>query len=102
MQGIHFSLDIRNLFHNMARVPQSRTSKSPYRVQVLDRALAALDVLAARSTECSLVEICTTLKLHKSTAHRLMMVLEQPRLGENDPDTGGSALWLTLFEFGAT
>src|SRR6267378_3305452 len=75
MRGIHFSLDIRNPFHNMARVPQSKTSKSPYRVQVLDRALAALDVLAARSTECSLVEICT--------------------------DTGRYRLGLKLFEFGS-
>jgi len=85
----------------MARVPQSKTSKSPYRVQVLDRALAALDVLAARSTECSLVEICTTLKLHKSTAHRLMMVLEQHRLVEKNPDTGRYRLGLKLFEFGS-
>src|SRR5467141_4683948 len=101
MRGINFSLDIWNAFHNMARVPQSKTSKSPYRVQVLDRALAALDVLAARSTECSLVEICTTLKLHKSTAHRLMMVLEQHRLVEKNPDTGRYRLGLKLFEFGS-
>jgi DNA-binding IclR family transcriptional regulator len=101
MRGIHFSLDIQNLFHNMARVPQSKTYKSPYRVQVLDRALAALDVLAGRSTECSLVEICTTLKLHKSTAHRLMMVLEQHRLVDKNPDTGRYRLGLKLFEFGS-
>jgi DNA-binding IclR family transcriptional regulator len=101
MQGIHFSLDIQNPFHNMARVPQSKTLKSPYRVQVLDRALAALDVLAARTTECSLVEICTTLKLHKSTAHRLMMVLEQHRLVEKNPETGRYRLGLKLFEFGS-
>jgi len=99
--GHQFSLDIWNPFHNMARVPQSKTFKSPYRVQVLDRALAALDVLAARSTECSLVEICTTLKLHKSTAHRLMMVLEQHRLVDKNPDTGRYRLGLKLFEFGS-
>jgi DNA-binding IclR family transcriptional regulator len=98
---INFSLDNRNTFHNMARVPHSKTSKSPYRVQVLDRALAALDVLASRSTECSLVEICTTLKLHKSTAHRLMMVLEQHRLVDKNPDTGRYRLGLKLFEFGS-
>jgi DNA-binding IclR family transcriptional regulator len=101
MLRIDFSLDIRNTFHNMARVPHSKTSKSPYRVQVLDRALAALEVLASRSTECSLVEICTTLKLHKSTAHRLMMVLEQHRLVDKNPDTGRYRLGLKLFEFGS-
>jgi len=85
----------------MARVPQSKTGKSPYRVQVLDRALAALEVLAARSSECSLAEICATLKLHKSTVHRLMMVLEQHRMVDKNPDTGRYRLGLKLFEFGS-
>jgi DNA-binding IclR family transcriptional regulator len=85
----------------MARVPQSKTNKSPYRVQVVDRALAALDVLAHRSSECSLVELCLELKLHKSTVHRLMMVLEQHRLVDKNPGTGGYRLGLKLFEFGS-
>jgi DNA-binding IclR family transcriptional regulator len=101
MLSINFSLDIKNPYHIMARVPQYKTSKSPYRVQVLDRALAALDVLAGSSTECSLLELCTTLKLHKSTAHRLMMVLEQHRLVDKNPDTGRYRLGLKLFEFGS-
>src|SRR5580700_2124184 len=85
----------------MTPVPQSKTSKSPYRVQVLDRALAALEVLGGHSSECSLAEICRTLKLHKSTAHRLMMVLEQHRLVDKNPDTGRYRLGLKLFEFGS-
>jgi DNA-binding IclR family transcriptional regulator len=85
----------------MARVPQSKTNHSPYRVQVVDRALAALDVLANRSSECSLVELCAALKLHKSTVHRLMMVLEQHRLVDKNPETGGYRLGLKLFEFGS-
>lgn len=85
----------------MARVPQYKTRNSPYRVQVLDRALAALDVLAASPTECSLAELCATLKLHKSTVHRLMMVLEQHRLVDKNPDTGRYRLGLKLFEFGS-
>src|SRR5882762_8269255 len=101
MRSINFSLDMGNLRHIMARVPYSKTGKSPYRVQVLDRALAALEVLAARTTECGLAEICTTLKLHKSTAHRLMMVLEQHRLVDKNPDTGRYRLGLKLFEFGS-
>jgi IclR family KDG regulon transcriptional repressor len=90
-----------DLRHIMAHVPYSKTRKSPYRVQVLDRALAALEVLAGRSSECSLVEICRTLKLHKSTAHRLMMVLEQHRLVDKNPDTGRYRLGLKLFELGS-
>lgn len=85
----------------MAHVPHTKTGKSPYRVQVLDRALAALEVLASRSTECGLAELCGTLKLHKSTTHRLMMVLEQHRLVEKNPDTGRYRLGLKLFEFGS-
>ncbi|HMI53522.1 MAG TPA: IclR family transcriptional regulator [Candidatus Saccharimonadales bacterium] len=85
----------------MARVPGSKTNKSPYRVQVLDRALAALEVLQARPQECSLVELCTALKLHKSTVHRLMMVLEQHRLVDKNPETGRYRLGLKLFEFGS-
>lgn len=101
MQGIDFLLDNSMACHNMGLVPQSKTSKSPYRVQVLDRALAALEVLAGRDSECSLAEICATLKLHKSTVHRLMMVLEQHRLVDKNPDTGRYRLGLKLFEFGS-
>jgi DNA-binding IclR family transcriptional regulator len=85
----------------MARVPQVETSRSPYRVQVVDRALAALDVLANRSSECSLAEMCIALGLHKSTVHRLMMVLEQHRLVDKSPETGRYRLGLKLFEFGS-
>src|ERR1700676_5815891 len=85
----------------MARVPQSKTHVSPYGVQVVDRALAALDVLANRSSECSLVELCRVLDLHRSTVHRLMMVLEQHRLVDKNPETGRYRLGLKLFELGS-
>ena len=85
----------------MARVPQSKTRVSPYRVQVLDRALAALAILADRSSECGLAELCIELKLHKSTVHRLMMVLEQHRLVVKNQDTGRYRLGLKLFELGS-
>jgi len=85
----------------MARVPRYKTGGSPYRVQVLDRALAALELLATNSNECGLVELCTALKLHKSTVHRLMRVLEQHRLVERSEETGRYRLGLKLFEFGS-
>jgi DNA-binding IclR family transcriptional regulator len=88
-------------FHNMARVPHSKTSKSPYKVQVLDRALAALAALANSSSDCSLAELCPALGLHKSTAHRLMMVLEQHRLVVKNPETGRYRLGLRLYELGS-
>jgi len=85
----------------MARVPHSKTNKSPYRVQVLDRALAALATLANSSSDCSLAELCPALGLHKSTAHRLMMVLEQHRLVVKNPETGRYRLGLRLYELGS-
>ena len=88
-------------FHNMARVPHSKTTKSPYKVQVLDRALAALATLSNSSSDCSLAELCPALGLHKSTAHRLMMVLEQHRLVVKNPDTGRYRLGLRLYELGS-
>jgi DNA-binding IclR family transcriptional regulator len=85
----------------MAPMPRGKQDASPYRVQVLDRALAALDVLANCPAECSLVELCTALKLHKSTVHRLLMVLEQHRLVDKNPESGKYRLGLKLFELGS-
>jgi IclR family transcriptional regulator, KDG regulon repressor len=82
-------------------VPSTKTPASPYKVQVLDRALAALDVLANHSGECGLVELCAALKLHKSTVHRLLMVLEQHRFVDKNPETGKYRLGLKLFELGS-
>jgi len=97
----NFLLDTAKKSHNMARVPQSKTADSPYKVQVLDRALAALAILANSQSDCSLAELCPALKLHKSTVHRLMMVLEQHRLVVKNPETGRYRLGLRLYELGS-
>jgi DNA-binding IclR family transcriptional regulator len=94
-------LDNETPSHIMARMPRPATYRSPYRVQVLDRALAALEILANRDGECSLVDLCTEMKLHKSTVHRIAMVLEQHRLVDKNPDNGRYRLGLRLFEFGS-
>lgn len=77
-----------------------RNSKSPYQIQVLDRALALLDALSQRGPDLALGEISQLLKLHKSTAHRLIMVLERHRLLERNSRTGRYRLGLKLFELG--
>jgi DNA-binding IclR family transcriptional regulator len=82
-------------------MPHSKTSSSVYKLQVMDRALAILDVLGAASTDSSLPELCIALNLHKSTLHRLMMVLESHRLVDRNPDTGRYRLGLKLFELGS-
>src|SRR5258708_15899672 len=85
----------------MTRVPHYKTSASPYKVQVLDRAWAALAILASRSSECGLAELCSALKLHKSAVHRVMMVLEQHRVVVKNPETGRYRLGLRLYELGS-
>src|SRR5260370_35747101 len=79
IKSIHFLLDNRKSSHIMARVPQSKTPDSPYKAQVLDRALAALAILANSSTDSSLAELCRPMKPPKRPVARLMTVLEHNR-----------------------
>src|SRR5688572_17813016 len=72
---------------------------SPYQVQVLDRAVAILDLLAAEGEGLSLLELSSRLALHKSTVHRVLMVLERHRFVEKGPG-GHYGLGLKLFELG--
>jgi len=85
----------------MTHVARPRTSTAPYRVQVLDRTLAILDVLGSQKGNGSLPELCTALRLHKSTVHRLLMALERHGLVDKNPQTGGYRLGLRLFELGS-
>jgi DNA-binding IclR family transcriptional regulator len=83
--------------HNMK---QHQTKSSLYRIHVLERVVAILDVLAGSNTEESLVELTQTLGLHKSTTHRLLMALESTRLVERDASTGKYRLGSKLLELG--
>lgn len=74
--------------------------KSPYQIQVLDRALALLEALSHQGPDLTLAQISELLKLHKSTAHRLIMVLERHKLIEKNSNTGKYRLGLKLFELG--
>jgi DNA-binding IclR family transcriptional regulator len=70
-----------------------------YKVQALDRAFAVLDLLGESETPLGLAQVATSLQLHKSTAHRFLMVLERHHMVER---TGGGKfrLGLRLFDFG--
>lgn len=84
-------------------MPQYKTpakGNSPYKIQVLDRALALLEVLSQEGPDLSLIELSTKLKLHKSTTHRLIMVMDRHRLIERNSTNGRYRLGLKLFELG--
>jgi DNA-binding IclR family transcriptional regulator len=67
---------------------------------VLDRALAILEALSQDGPDLTLGQISESLGLHKSTAHRLIMVLERHKLLEKNPERGKYRLGLKLFELG--
>jgi len=70
-------------------------------VQVLDRALALLDTLGKQAPDSSLTDLRCALKLHKSTVHRLLMVLERHGMVDKNAQTGRYRLGLKLFELGS-
>ena len=70
-----------------------------YKVQALDRAFAVLDLLSESDTPLGLAQVAQSLQLHKSTAHRFLMVLERHRMVERTA-SGKFRLGLRLFDFG--
>jgi DNA-binding IclR family transcriptional regulator len=86
----------------MSAKKSARAKGSPYRVQVLDRALGVLEVLWKEGPEMTLAEITKRLRLNKSTARRLVLVLEQHRFIEKSPQNGKYRLGLKLFEMGSS
>jgi DNA-binding IclR family transcriptional regulator len=73
---------------------------SVYRVQVLDRVLQLLDILAESNVDLGPAQLAARLSLHKSTVHRLLMVLERHRLIRRGVLPGKYGLGFKLFELG--
>ena len=81
----------------------ARTSikdRAIYRVQVLERVFHILDALAEASSELALSELSHKLRLHRSTVHRLLVVLEGKRYVEKNPVSGRYRLGSKLLELG--
>jgi len=76
-------------------------SEPAYRIQVLDRAFRILDVLAEADRELGATEVAERLRLHKSTTHRLLVILERQRFIEKNTDNAKYRLGWRLFELGA-
>jgi DNA-binding IclR family transcriptional regulator len=79
----------------------TRTNQTEYKVQVLDRALAILNALAASNGCLGSTDLGERLNLNKSTVHRLLAVLEKNRFVERDLDSGRFRLGLKLVELGS-
>jgi DNA-binding IclR family transcriptional regulator len=79
----------------------SESGSGPYKVQVLDRAVAILELLSNSTSEMSLGELTAAIGLHKSTVHRLLMVLEGHRLVDKSPLHSRYRLGMKLFELGS-
>jgi len=71
-----------------------------YRVQVLDRSFRILDAVATASEELSPTELASSLRLHKSTIHRLLVVLENQRFVRRTAN-GKYGLGTKLIEMGS-
>src|SRR3954447_15569147 len=83
-------------------MPPSTTNSDVYRSQVLDRTFQIFDILAEDRSGHGVSELAEKLNLHKSTAHRLIMVLESSRYVERDTGTGKYRLGSRILELGLT
>jgi DNA-binding IclR family transcriptional regulator len=81
-------------------MPSSHSIPSRYRVQVLERSFRILDALAGAPAELSPVELAMKLRLHKSTIHRLLVVLEGQRFIRRTPE-GKYGLGMKMIEMGS-
>jgi len=80
----------------------SKANRFPYRVQVLDRAVAILDLLWQHGKELNAQEISEQIRVNKNTVRRLLKALAYHRLLEEDERTGRYRLGMKLFELGSS
>ena len=81
--------------------PISKIAKTdgPYQLHGLERAVSVLEALSESDMPLSLAEVCQRMELHKSTAHRALMVLERSGLIERTQENR-FRLGLKLYELG--
>jgi DNA-binding IclR family transcriptional regulator len=76
-----------------------RSSTGLYQLHSLDRAVSVLEMLGDSDTALSLADVCQRLQLHKSTAHRALMVLERSALIERTAENR-YRLGMKLYDLG--
>jgi|DewCreStandDraft_1066081.scaffolds.fasta_scaffold00555_19 DNA-binding IclR family transcriptional regulator len=80
----------------------SQANRFPYRIQVLDRAMAILELLWQQGRELNAQQISAHIGVNKSTVRRLLKALAYHRLLEEDERTGQYRLGMKLFELGSS
>lgn len=96
----------RRLIHDSGMVVEGHETVAPvkvdplYRIQALERAFSVIDVLADSDRAIGLVDLSKRVGLHKSTVHRLIMVLERHGYVERDNVLGTYRLGWKLCELG--
>ena len=81
-------------------VPPVKPSSSDITIQVLERAMKLLDVLAEQDEPVSLKEIAALSNLHSSTAHRILNDLAAGRYVDR-VNNGMYQLGMRLLELGS-
>ncbi len=71
-----------------ANPPSGLAPAYTYRINVLDRAFQILDLLSDSQQGCHLADMSRSLKVPKSTVHRILMVLERHRYVRREPSDG--------------
>jgi len=78
-----------------------KVGSGSYRIQVIDRAIGVLDVLADDHGPVTLAELARRVGLAKSSVVRILAVLEQHRMVERNEPRGTYQLGMKLFELGS-
>lgn len=81
-------------------MPSPAQPREKTAVQVIDRMMRLLDVLASRSDPVSLKELATATELHPSTAHRILNDLVVGRFVDRGEAAGTYRLGMRLLELG--
>jgi IclR family KDG regulon transcriptional repressor len=71
-----------------------------YHSKVVARAFDILGVIADESSDIAITEVAEKVKLHKSTTHRLIMMLEASRFVERNEQTGRYSIGSRVIELG--
>ena len=83
--------------NNSSTEKPNRSGKSEPSIQSIDRAVRILHCFESKP-ELSLSEICSEVKLHKSTVYGIVTTLKNNDLLQKDPDTGIYSLGLGLYK----